>query len=90
MTAETITEAAILHALRIVEDPDLHKDIVTLGFVKNLRICGGSVALDVELTTPACPVKDQMRDFTGFETGSVVTERQVRAVESNFNLQLGL
>ena len=57
-----ITEAAVLDALRTVRDPDLHKDIVALKFVKNLRIDGGRVAFTIELTTPACPVKDQMRD----------------------------
>lgn len=58
----TLTEAAVLDALRAVEDPDLHKDIVTLGFVKDLRLTGGNVAFTVELTTPACPMKDRMRD----------------------------
>ena len=57
-----VTEEAVLQALRAVRDPDLHRDIVTLKFVKNLRISGGHVAFTIELTTPACPVKDQMRD----------------------------
>jgi ATP-binding protein involved in chromosome partitioning len=57
-----LTEAAVLDALRAVKDPDLHKDIVALGFVKNLAIDGGRVAFTIELTTPACPVKDLMRD----------------------------
>jgi ATP-binding protein involved in chromosome partitioning len=57
-----VSENVVLDALRIVKDPDLHQDIVTLGFVKNLRIDGGKVAFTIELTTPACPVKDQMRD----------------------------
>jgi ATP-binding protein involved in chromosome partitioning len=56
------TEAAVLDALRAVKDPDLHKDIVALGFVKNLRIDAGQVGFTIELTTPACPVKDLMRD----------------------------
>ena len=56
------TEAAVLDALRAVKDPDLHKDIVTLGFVKQLRIDGDRVAFVIELTTPACPVKDLLRD----------------------------
>lgn len=56
------TEAAVLDALRAVKDPDLHKDIVTLGFVKQVRIEGDAVAFIVELTTPACPVKDLLRD----------------------------
>jgi ATP-binding protein involved in chromosome partitioning len=58
----TVSEAAVLDALRAVRDPDLHRDIVTLKFVKNLRISDGRVSLTIELTTPACPVKDQMRD----------------------------
>jgi ATP-binding protein involved in chromosome partitioning len=56
------TEAAVLDALRVVKDPDLHKDIVALGFVKRVGIDGGQVSLVIELTTPACPVKDLMRD----------------------------
>ena len=43
-------------------NPDLHKDIVLLKFVKDVRIDGGRVSFTIELTTPACPVKDQMRD----------------------------
>src|SRR6187401_2158156 len=57
-----VTETSVLGALTIVKDPDLNRDIVTLGFVKNLKIDGGRVAFSIELTTPACPVKDQMRD----------------------------
>jgi len=57
-----IAEAAVLDALRAVKDPDLHKDIVALGFVKDVRIDAGIVAFKVELTTPACPVKDLLRD----------------------------
>ena len=56
-----ITDAAVLNALRAVTDPDLGRDIVSLGFVKNLSIDGGRVAFTIELTTPACPVKDQMQ-----------------------------
>jgi ATP-binding protein involved in chromosome partitioning len=55
------TEAVILDALRAVRDPDLHQDIVALGFVKDLRICAGNVAFAIELTTPACPVKDLLK-----------------------------
>ncbi len=56
------SEAAVLQALQAVKDPDLHQDIVTLGFIKKLRIDGDRVSFAIELTTPACPVKDQMRD----------------------------
>jgi ATP-binding protein involved in chromosome partitioning len=57
-----VTDADVLEALTIVQDPDLHRDIVSLGFIKDLRIDGGRVAFTIELTTPACPVKDLMRD----------------------------
>jgi ATP-binding protein involved in chromosome partitioning len=57
-----LTESAVLDALKVVTDPDLHQDIVRLGFVKNVDIDGSRVRFTIELTTPACPVKDQMRD----------------------------
>ena len=57
-----VQEAAVLDALKIVSDPDLRRDIVSLGFVKNLKVDQGRVSFTIELTTPACPVKDQMRD----------------------------
>jgi ATP-binding protein involved in chromosome partitioning len=53
---------AVLNALRTVVDPDLRRDIVSLGFVKDLTLADGRVSFTIELTTPACPVKDQMRD----------------------------
>jgi ATP-binding protein involved in chromosome partitioning len=55
-----VTEELVLDALRQIKDPDLHKDIVTLGFIKDLKIEGGNVSFRIVLTTPACPVKDQM------------------------------
>jgi ATP-binding protein involved in chromosome partitioning len=57
----SVTKDQVLSALRNVQDPDLHKDIVTLGFVKEVEIKGGEVDFTIELTTPACPVKDQMK-----------------------------
>ena len=60
--SSSLTESAVLDALRVVRDPDLHKDIVALGFVKDVRIDGGRVSFTIELTTPACPVKDLMRE----------------------------
>ncbi|MCU0452624.1 MAG: iron-sulfur cluster carrier protein ApbC [Bacteroidetes bacterium] len=55
----SLNEQNILQSLRAVRDPDLHRDIVTLGFVKNLTISDGDVAFDLVLTTPSCPVRDQ-------------------------------
>src|SRR5262244_2430306 len=57
-----VNEDQVLSVLKQVQDPDLHKDIVSLGFIRNLKIDSGKVSFDLNLTTPACPVKDQMRD----------------------------
>ena len=52
----------ILKALSNVDDPDLKKDIVTLGMVENLVIDGNEVSFDLVLTTPACPMKDVLHN----------------------------
>src|SRR6185295_5896718 len=57
-----VEQASVLDALKVVRDPDLQKDIVSLGFIKDLSIDEGRVVFTIELTTPACPVKDQLRD----------------------------
>jgi ATP-binding protein involved in chromosome partitioning len=57
-----VEHGSVLEALKVVRDPDLQRDIVSLNFIKDLKIDGGRVAFTIELTTPACPVKDQMRD----------------------------
>lgn len=51
----------VLKALSKVEDPDLKKDLVSLGMIKDLRIDGRKVSFSVELTTPACPLKELIR-----------------------------
>ncbi|MFA5060129.1 MAG: P-loop NTPase [Candidatus Omnitrophota bacterium] len=56
-----ITEKDILNALKSIIDPDFQKDIVSLGFVKNIKIDGNDVSCDIELTTPACPVKSEFQ-----------------------------
>jgi ATP-binding protein involved in chromosome partitioning len=55
--AATLSDSAILDALRPIVDPDFGKSIVDLGFVKNIQVGGGDVSFTIELTTPACPVK---------------------------------
>ena len=80
-----VTEEAVLDALRQIKDPDLHKDIVTLGFIKDLRLEGGNVSFRIVLTTPACPVKDQMEGaakevvsaIPGVESVSVTMDAEV-------------
>jgi len=53
-----VTKDLILKALSTVEDPDLKKDLVTLGMIKDLVVEGNKVRFSVELTTPACPLKE--------------------------------
>ncbi len=64
-----VSEQDVLEALSQIQDPDLHKNIVALGFIKDLRIEGGAVSFRIVLTTPACPVKAEMesaaRDLVG-------------------------
>ena len=56
----TLTEPAILEALSTVQEPELGRDIVTLQMVKGIAIEGTRVAFTIELTTPACPLKDEI------------------------------
>src|SRR5687767_11042419 len=56
-----LTQQDVLAALRTVKDPELHRDIVSLGMVKGIEIDGTRVALAIELTSPASPLKDSIR-----------------------------
>lgn len=55
-----LSEELILDSLKAIIDPDLRKDIVTLGFVRDVEIDRGDVSFRIVLTTPACPVKEEM------------------------------
>lgn len=57
-----MTEKDILKALGNVQEPDLGKDLVTLNMVKNIEIAGNEVSFTVVLTTPACPMKDLIKN----------------------------
>ncbi len=57
----TISEANVLEALSTVQDPDLGKDLVTLNMIKDVKVSDNSIAFTVELTTPACPLKEMIR-----------------------------
>ncbi|MCB0218691.1 MAG: Mrp/NBP35 family ATP-binding protein [Chrysiogenetes bacterium] len=71
-----VSEDAIKKALSVIIDPDLGQDIVSLGFVKDLKIDGGKVGFTIELTTPACPIKEQ------FRTQATDAVRAIDGVES--------
>jgi ATP-binding protein involved in chromosome partitioning len=80
-----LTEQLILDNLRQIKDPDLHKDIVTLGFIRDLKINGGDISFRIVLTTPACPVKAEMESaaheivgaLPGVTSVSVVMDAEV-------------
>src|SRR5262245_34054686 len=58
----TINSEVILAALSKVQDPELHRDIVSLGMVKDLAVSDGTVRFTVELTTPACPLRETIEN----------------------------
>ena len=95
---ENVAREKILEALQSVMDPDLGRSIVDLGFVQNLRVCGGNVAFDIELTTPACPVREQLQQqaedavlaINGVEQVSVTMTAQTRRPTTVQNLIPGV
>jgi ATP-binding protein involved in chromosome partitioning len=62
MQQATITEEQVRSALATVEEPELHRDLISLDFVRDIKIDGQDVSLSITLTTPACPLKDRIRD----------------------------
>ena len=60
MAKETINELAVMAALGKVEEPELHRDLVTLKMIRDLKIDGGKVSFTVVLTTPACPLRGKI------------------------------
>lgn len=57
----SITKEQVIDALKYVDDPDLKKDLVTLGMVKDVEVDGKNISFTVVLTTPACPMKDMIQ-----------------------------
>lgn len=55
-----ITEQQVLNALGKVQEPELHRDLVTLNMIKDIKICDNAVSFTVVLTTPACPLRGQI------------------------------
>ncbi len=78
------SESEILDALRPIQDPDFKRSIVDLGFVKNIRVEGGRVSFAIELTTPACPVKEK---FQSDARAAVARLPGVREVEVTMTSQ---
>ena len=88
-------QVSVIAELKTVIDPDLHKDIVSLGFVKNMNVEDGKVKFQVELTTPACieaelgeylrqpQLKPSFADDTGTEVLAQALTEQAPAIFTN-------
>jgi ATP-binding protein involved in chromosome partitioning len=87
----TLTETEVLEALRSVIDPDLHKDVVSLGMIKNVKIEDKSLSFTFELTTPSCPLKDKLENDARVAVTSVAGERAIKInMSSNVAMQQGV
>ena len=81
-----ITKDQVLSALSVVIDPDLQKDLVTLGMIEDVEITDSTVSFTLVLTTPACPLRAQLeRDarravqvMTGVQDVRIVTKSRVQ------------
>jgi len=60
MSDEKVTQAAVMAALSKVQEPELHRDLVSLNMIRDLKIDGDKVAFTIMLTTPACPLRSQI------------------------------
>lgn len=84
--AEKIIEKSVLAQLSKVIDPDLHKDLVTLGMIKNVKVDGANVAFTVELTTPACPLKVEIERMCREAVGEIPNVGEI-AIEMTANVR---
>lgn len=66
-----ITTEIVRGALSKVDDPELKKDLVSLGMIKGIQIDGGKVTVEVQLTTPACPLKDKISNDCKAAVGAI-------------------
>ena len=94
----SLSERDVLDALRPIQDPDFKRSIVDLGFVKNVKLDGGRVSFAIELTTPACPVKEKFQEdaraavakLPGVESVDVTMTAQTRGSSSQATRPEGL
>jgi ATP-binding protein involved in chromosome partitioning len=100
MAKATLSEQNIIDALRTVQEPELHRDLVTLDFVHDVKIKGSDVSFSLRLTTPACPLKDQIKSESeaairrlvpGVGAIAITWDAQVRAdkrIQEKINLPI--
>jgi ATP-binding protein involved in chromosome partitioning len=88
MTRAAVSEEQVRNALRTVQEPELHRDLITLDFVRDITVTGNDVSFTVTLTTPACPLKDRIREESeqavrqlvpGVEKIAITFDARVRA-----------
>lgn len=72
-----VTKEQVIDQLRHVNDPELHRDLVTLNMVKDVAVCDGVVRITIELTTPACPLKDRIEEDARTAVGQIQGVTQV-------------
>ena len=77
----SITQENILNLLRTVQDPDLHRDLVALNMVKEIKVVGNDVSITIELTTPACPLKEKIKNDC---------EQALRQIENIGSIQINM
>lgn len=82
------TKEQVLKALRNVVEPELQRDLVSLGMIKNLRLEGGKVSFTIELTTPACPLIPQIKRSAEQEVRKVPGVEAVH-IETTANVPQG-
>jgi len=78
----------ILKALSYVEDPDLKKDLVSLGMIQNLTVNEREVAFDLVLTTPACPMKDSIANACRTAISTMVSDTAEVEINITSNVQV--
>ena len=91
-----VTKSQVMEALSQVMDPELGKDLVSLGMIKDVEMDGANVSFTVELTTPACPLRTQIqRDaenavkaIPGVESVKVTMGARVQADKKIENLSV--
>lgn len=82
MSKDNSTRQAVMEALGTVLDPELGKDLVTLGMIKDLEVSGSDVSFTINLTTPACPLKTEIRQ------NALEAVQAVQGVE-NISIEMG-
>jgi ATP-binding protein involved in chromosome partitioning len=78
-----VSEPSVLDALRPVQDPELHRSIVDLGMVKGIAVDGGTVQVQVALTVPGCPLRNEIQQRV---TSAVAALEGVSSVEVGFTV----